>query len=191
MQSNRWAATGRRTIQLGTLGLLLAAASPASAEQKIYWSDQVFPPGIKKSNVDGSNVEIVMQQSVPNGGAVGLELDAVAGKIYWTDVKNLAIKRANRDGSSVETLVSGLGNPGGIALDLTNGKVYWTDRGASSIERANLDGTGREVVLAGLPNPSDVALDVAGGKMYWVEANFVGALRRASLDGTVVENLLG
>ena len=186
---NHEGTAGRHMSFLAFVCLIVAGAGPASAEQKIYWSDASFPPSIQKSDLDGSNVETVIEQSAPAGGIGGVALDAAAGKVYWTDYKNSAIKRVDRDGANIETLISGLSAPRGIALDLTNSKIYWTDTGTGSIERANLDGTGREVVLAGRNNPYDVALDIASGKFYWVESHFSGAVFRANFDGTVVEEL--
>jgi hypothetical protein len=49
--------------------------------------------------------------------------------IYWVDGGpfNTDIRRANRDGSGQETLVSGLQEPTGIALDTAAGQMYWTN----------------------------------------------------------------
>ena len=59
-------------------------------------------------------------------------IDAKGGQIYWTDIgmpgdRTTSIRRANLDGTNVETLVTGLGRPASIALDVVGGKMYWTD----------------------------------------------------------------
>ena len=114
--------------------------------------------------------------------------------MYWTDweleERRGKIRRANLDGSNVETLV--IGEPSrGIALYTVAGKVYWTNwnhDGNGSIRRANLDGTNVELLVAGLGTPRDIALDAARGKMYWTEST--GSIRRADLNGANVETLL-
>jgi sugar lactone lactonase YvrE len=50
------------------------------------------------------------------GNPLGLAVDAPAGKLYWTSLYPGEIRRANLDGSDMETLVSGLDTPWGITL---------------------------------------------------------------------------
>ena len=79
--------------------------------------------------------------------------------MYWTDWIMNKIQRANLDGSNVEDLVTGLGDPRGIALDISKGKMYWTDVGTSKIQRANLDGSNIEdLISTGLRSPRCIAL---------------------------------
>ena len=113
MNWKRWVVMNRRMLRLGILGLLLTGTGLASADQKLYWSDIDFPPGIQRSDIDGSNVETIIQQLAPVGRVRGMELDAAAGKIYWADHSARAIKRANRNGSNIEILVPGLNQPWG------------------------------------------------------------------------------
>jgi hypothetical protein len=66
-------------------------------------------------------------------------------------------------------------------------KVYWCD--ASGVHRADLDGEHAETVVNTAGSPQSVILDLAGGKMYWSEW-LGGRIRRANLNGTIVEPLL-
>ena len=50
------------------------------------------------------------------GNPIGVTVDSSAGKVYWTSLYPGEIRRANLDGSNMETLVSGLDTPWGIAL---------------------------------------------------------------------------
>lgn len=111
-----------------------------------------------------------------------------AGKMYWTDSGTGKIQRANLDGTRVEDLVTGLGNPVGLELDPGAGKMYWTGSREGKIQRANLDGTGVEDLVTGLNQPVGVALGLGAGKMYWTH-NLGGKIRRANLDGTGVEDV--
>lgn len=83
-----------------------------------------------------------------------------AQKIYWTDVGNDKIQRANLDGSAVQDLVTGLNFPFGIALNVAAGKMYWTDFSNGKIQRANLDGSSLQDIVTGLTSPRGIALDV-------------------------------
>ncbi len=92
----------------------------------MYWGyvdpniDSIYAGMIKRSNLDGSDVE-----SIASGlfFPAGIALDLDAGKIYWTDTGRFlsdgAIRRADLDGANAETLLDGLPAPRGIALDLT------------------------------------------------------------------------
>ena len=101
------------------------------------------------------------------------------------------IRRANWDGSDVETLIAGLQAPSDLALDiLFEHKIYWTDGQAGTIQRANLDGTQVETLITGLQAPSDLALDILfEHKIYWTDGQ-AGTIQRANLDGTQVETLI-
>ena len=118
-----------------------------------------------------------------------LNVDVSGGKMYFIDGTPNALKRANLDGTSVETLVSSMSTDfTSVGLDLTNGKVYWGDQIDNNIQRANLNGTSVELVVTGIDEPTDIAIDPAGGKVYWVD--FIdGELERANLNGTNVETI--
>jgi hypothetical protein len=88
---------------------------------KLYWLEQPsFTNGtgaIRRANLDGSSVEPLV---VPIGGAQelyprGLTVDAIGGKLYWTESGFCGapatgrIRRANLDGSGVETVLDQLG----------------------------------------------------------------------------------
>ena len=89
--------------------------------RRIYWVESRYSGArIMSASPTGRDE----RSSAPRRSAFrGIALDAAAGKLYWTS-SNLAegakIRRANLDGSNVETLVD-LGtagsNPRGIALD--------------------------------------------------------------------------
>ena len=119
------------------------------------------------------------------------------GKIYWIDGSNpQRIRRANLDGSNLETIITGVQEVRELALDVDRGKIYWIDW---DIQRANLDGSNIETIITEDeldydPNDwratsgSGLALDVDGSKMYWTDS--VGRLRRANLGGSNIETLI-
>ena len=128
---------------------------------------------IERFNTDGSGVQTLYSHgSEPNG----ITVDALGGKMYWTDFQDKTVMRANLNGSSVQSLVtSGVSEPQGIAVDPFDGKIYWTDDGiglsnTSSIKRANLDGSGvQNLFPSGIGQPYGISLDLVHGKMYWAD----------------------
>ena len=162
--------------------------------------------------MDGSNIETL----VINNNISNLALDVDGGKIYWIndvywpdDVYNFGgsgdrgdkIRRANLDGSNIETLVLTENRISDIILDSTEGKMYWADtknfpNNEHKIRRANLDGSNIETLFTVLDNYlHGLALDVDGGKIYWTEI-FVSSfgnyskIQRANLDGSSIETLV-
>lgn len=68
--------------------------------------------------------------------------------------------------------------------------IYWTDASLGTINRASTNGSTRTVLAAGQINPIAIALDVVGKKLYWAEGDGM-KIRRANLDGTAIEDLVG
>ena len=134
---------------------------------KIYW----IKYDIRRANLDGSNIETFIPEDeldVPNRSFVLAEDE---GKIYWVEGDYLVegdyckIRRANLDGSNIETLITGLDVPNhSLALVLAEdeGKIYWRWRAAGGdniqLRRANLDGSNIETLITGLAFSTDFAL---------------------------------
>src|SRR5262245_14156684 len=73
-------------------------AHTARAEQ-IYFADLFLPNfesgSIRQVALDGSGLDTLL----PIGGGLrDVAVDAGAGKLYWSDVSNFAIRRSNLDG---------------------------------------------------------------------------------------------
>jgi hypothetical protein len=109
--------------------------------------------------------------------------------LYWTDdyfsVGQSAISEASLDGTSPQTIVTGLDDPDGVAVDGSH--IYWTNLGNTyanggngTISEANLDGTSPQTIITG-GEPYGIAVD--GSSLYWGDASS-GTIHRASLDGT-------
>ncbi|MEJ7591182.1 MAG: zinc-dependent metalloprotease family protein [Planctomycetaceae bacterium] len=113
---------------------------------KMYWADQTQDV-IRRANLDGTNVEVVVNNATlfGNSQVLGLTLDAPAGKLYWTDNATKTIYRANLDGSMIVILASGSGLEGvatahpGPQINVTPGTgLITTEEGASDILRVTL-----------------------------------------------------
>ena len=119
-----------------------------------------------------------------------IAIDGSGGKIYWSTRSR--IQRANLDGTHIQNVFAGRGEPGSIALDESGGKIYWMiwdNLQRTSIQRANLDGTDVQNLITGLHEPNSIALDESGGKIYWIDWR-EDRIQRANLDGTDVQDVI-
>ncbi|MCH8293914.1 hypothetical protein IH992_22765 [Candidatus Poribacteria bacterium] len=108
------------TLHSVKLNSPLSIAIDASRE-KIYWLDTTTRK-IQRSNLDGTDIEdIITTKSTELTDPVGIAIDTDRGKIYWTELGEWpdydgTIKRANYDGTNVETILNGLVDSGHITL---------------------------------------------------------------------------
>jgi|GEM_PF-2115114 len=163
-----------------------------TSAQKMYWTDfdELTSTGtIYSANMDGSDVAPLLFEGLDR--PQGITIEAVSGKIYWTDTQTGTISRANLDGTMVEPLITdGLRSPQNIVIDTLTASMLWTDMAAGSVQRANLDGSEIEgLVVSSLAAPNYIALDPVARKVYWTDDN-ASAIRRANLDGSEIENLI-
>ena len=158
----------------GSSGITLDVAAG-----KMYWthaaSSHVVDGLIRKANLDGTQVETLVNLGplLP----LGIAVDTQNAKVYWTEVRDDKIQRANLDGSGVQDVVTGV-RSAGIAVDSVGGSIYWIDGLSMAIQRANLDGSNVEDVVVGLDNPTNLDLDLNAGKIYWTDSGAFGKINR-------------
>jgi low density lipoprotein receptor-related protein 5/6 len=154
---------------------------------KLYWGD-FFHDRIRRANLDGTDIEDVV--TTESGIVYGIALDFSADKLYWSfgGLPGRWLRRADMDGSDVETLLYPGATATDVAVDPVSGKLYWA---ASGIHRANLDGSGRESLEEVSCGASGLALDLDRGRVYWT-ATCQDRMRieRANLDGSGYEPLV-
>lgn len=90
-----------------------------------------------------------MHVPVPGlNNVISLDYDSVDGKVYYTDVFLDVIRRADLNGSNMETVIGhGLKTTDGLAVDWVARNLYWTDTGRNTIEASRLDGSSRKVLI--------------------------------------------
>ena len=142
-------------------------------------------PGIYYIGVMGSSTTTTGYYELWVTFSATATLPATGTRMYWTDSATDRVQRANLDGSVIEDVVAGLGDPRGIAIH--NDKMYWTDSATDKIQRANLDGSVVEDLVAGLGDPEGIAID--DDKMYWTDSA-TDKIQRANLDGSAIEDLV-
>ena len=105
------------------------------------------------------------------------------GKIYWTDPRAGTIHRADLDGANVETLLTGLEDPGYIALDVV--WYYLYDPCPVCITGTPPDSSPDPDRRTAAKTAASVG---APTKMYWTERSGKShTIRRSNLDGSNVE----
>ena len=109
---------------------------------KMYWTQWQGNASISRANLDGSNVELLINP----GDRRGIALDVVGGKMYWTDGRD-GIGMSNLDGSNITNFETPDFTMGDIILDLQNGRMYWVDGEGFELRRGNLDGSQQQAIL--------------------------------------------
>jgi DNA-binding beta-propeller fold protein YncE len=185
---------------------------------KLYWCDREGMR-VMRCNLDGSKIETLVDSSQgdsrPGPDAtkwcVGIALDIVGGKLYWTQKgsdnagqgrifrASIEIPKgqtpANR--TDIELLFDNLPEPIDLDLDLASRIMYWTDRGdpprGNTVNRAPMDAApgnrkDPEILITHLMEGIGLALDLKGGRMFLTD--FAGSVYSANLDGSNEQTLL-
>lgn len=154
----------------------------AVAEGHIYWTD-ADSDAIGRADLSGDEIDPDFIEDV--GAFFGLAADSK--HLYWGNLDDEAIGRADLSGTGVErefAKPAGPLTPYGVAVD--TGHVYWANSQNNSIGRADLgDGEIEEAFIPGA-HPAGVAVDA--GHVYWGHAIYQGAVGRASIDGSGIDN---
>ncbi|XP_067666576.1 nidogen-1-like [Haliotis asinina] len=101
-----------------------------------------------------------------------IDIDRTRHHIYWTDVRNYQIRRADIDGEN-DQLVASLtkpSSPEGLALDSYSEQVFYTDAGVDIVARIEMNGFQRTVIVnTSLDKPRGIVADTKNKKLYWVD----------------------
>lgn len=117
---------------------------------------------------------------------ISIEYDYSEQKLYYTDVQLDVIKRADLNGSNVETVASGkMKTTDGIAVDWIGKNLYWTDTGLDVIEVARLNGQYRRILIKDdLDQPRAIVVYPEKGYLYWTDWGYRPQIERTYMDGT-------
>ena len=97
--------------------------------------------------------------------AVALDVHVSHQVLFWSDVHERTIKRANTDGTNIQIIVKHrIGVCDGLAVEWSTDHLYWTDTTFNKIEVAHLDGSRRRVLISvNLDEPRGIAVDPMSG----------------------------
>ncbi|KAH0620749.1 hypothetical protein JD844_021479 [Phrynosoma platyrhinos] len=141
---------------------------------------------IRRISLDTSDHTDVHVPVPELNNVISLDYDSVDGKIYYTDVFLDVIRRADLNGSNMETVIGqGLKTTDGLAVDWVARNLYWTDTGRNTIEVARLDGSCRKVLINNsLDEPRAITVFPRKGYLFWTDWGHVAKIERANLDGS-------
>ena len=110
---------------------------PELQQQPMFWVNT----GTGKIESSG-HFDVVTQ------GVTVLTVDRAGGKLYWGERSQSGgtIKRANFDGTNLETLLTLPNVPRGITIDTVESKLYWTNSDLQ-IQTSDLNGEGISTVI--------------------------------------------
>lgn len=99
-----------------------AGASPLrlaidEENEEIYWTDDLLHK-VCKIKFDGTNYQEIYKGGEENY-PFAIYFDDKEQKIYWSDYWDKTVKRANRDGSDIETIITDINEPLGIVITNT------------------------------------------------------------------------
>ena len=94
--------------------------------------------------------------------AVAIDVHFRLGYIFWSDVWEHNIKRANIDGTNITVLHNNTGNCEGLAVEWRSSQLYWTDRNGT-ISVSDLEGNNKRVLLSSQGQLRGIVLDPERG----------------------------
>jgi hypothetical protein len=96
----------------------------------------------------------------------GVALDDTS--LYWAETIGRTVKKANKDGTNVETIVPSTLNWSPFLITLHGGYIYFSERAGGRVARVPIGG-GEAVVLGTSAEPSKIA--VTANWVYWTDGN--------------------
>jgi len=159
---------------------------------KMYWPDYTYSLAvIKRADLDGKTVDTLTSHLGNGCDLRGMAIHVSGGKIYWVERMADRIRRANLDGSGIQTILQcsdQVVNTWDVAI--YGSHVYWTDASYDSISRADLDGDNVvNDVIVGLNDPRYMDIDQTTGKVYWA-SDGDHCIKRSNLDGSDMQTLV-
>lgn len=111
----------------------------------MFWTEIGNTVKIERSGMDGSERKAVVTTSL--GWPVGVALDTLANRVYWTDQRLRAIGSASLEGENIQILqMKETTNP--FSLAVFNDMLYWSDTKRRVVQAAHkLTGKNRRVLL--------------------------------------------
>ena len=95
-------------------------ATPAGQVKRVYWTNSSYR--IQSANVDGTDLRTIYSRSGSLPRAI--QVDPIAGKIYWVEYGLKRIMRANLDGTDAVPVLTNWANIQGLAIDPRDRMYY-------------------------------------------------------------------
>ncbi|XP_053707335.1 low density lipoprotein receptor a isoform X1 [Synchiropus splendidus] len=120
---------------------------------------------------------------------VALDINMAAKEIYWSDMSQKKIYKAQMDSAedpTHHTLVvsEGIEAPEGIAYDWIHGNLYWTDSIRSTVSVISADGSRRKTLFQqDLNKPRAIVVDPHNNFLYWTDWGTPAKIEKGGLNG--------
>ena len=154
-----------------------------SKNGKIYWGDD--NGNVSRCNLDGSSLQTGIV-NIDGGGIRAVAIDETNAKLYFMDVMNNSLYKANLDGTNKSVIITGFYGYA-LCVDEENSKLYFNaltdDETVSALYRANLDGTNPIEIDNTQSRIYGIAVDNENDKLYW-SARDTYEIYSANLNGT-------
>ena len=120
----------------------------------LFWTDVAKKSKIERSNLLGSSRKVIVSdQDMP----MGITVDTVSDKVYWSDLHLHHICSVNLDGSDFKRVLYNIDSP--LSVAVFEDEIYWTSKVENKIYRASkFDGTEKSEYNASLLSPMDVVV---------------------------------
>ncbi|XP_060763950.1 very low-density lipoprotein receptor [Neoarius graeffei] len=141
----------------------------------MFWSEVGDEAQIRRAGMDGSNRLVLVHGSLH--WPVGLAVDLLQNRLYWTDKKLRCIGSATLDGSDVKILqLTELLSP--FSLSVFGDSLYWSDKRRGTIQRAQkVTGKQQLVLLKQLSQPLGLK-----GSTTWSSNGVIHALLQPGVE---------
>ncbi|KAF7648154.1 hypothetical protein LDENG_00161250 [Lucifuga dentata] len=120
---------------------------------------------------------------------VALDMDMATKEIYWSDISQKKIYRAQMNSAEDSThhnvvIGSDIDAPEGIAFDWIHGNLYWTDSIRSTVSVVTADGSRRKTLFQqGLSRPRAIVVDPHSNFIYWTDWGTPAKIEKGGLNG--------
>lgn len=177
----------RMFVMLAVGSLLLSSAGGG----ELYWTDNTPTElgQIKRTDTDTLTTTTLI--SGLTHVVYRLAVDEAGGTMYWTNVSQSDVYRANLDGSGVERIFDRpSGSTRGVAVDPASGNLFFLYR--DEVWRSDLDGGNAALLIDNL-FAQDIVLDAVAGAMYLsrFDGSGSGSVVKAGFDGSGLTTLVG